>query len=163
MRIKNYGFTLIELMMVVAIIGILAAVAIPSYTDYLKRSKVAEAFVLASSIVKNIGDYYAYYGKLPKNNAVLDLPEPQELGGQYAIALQVENGAIHVEFVDLNLGENVPTLTLRPSIVDIYPPSNALIWNCGYVDAVEGTTMFGENKTNINSKYLPKVCLQQPQ
>jgi type IV pilus assembly protein PilA len=56
MQTKNHGFTLIELMLVVAFIGILAAVAIPNYTDYLKRAKVSEAFILASSISKTIAD-----------------------------------------------------------------------------------------------------------
>ena len=152
---KNHGFTLIELMMVVAIIGILAAVAIPTYSDYLKRAKVSEAFILASSLTKTIADYYSHHGKLPKNNEDAELPEPENLAGQYVKSLQIENGAIHVAFVDDYFG----ILTLRPALVMSTPPTNALTWVCGYAKAVEGMTLVGDNKTDIEPKFLPKVCL----
>ncbi len=64
---KSYGFTLIELMFVIAIIGILAAIAIPQYTDYMKRAKVSEAFILSTTITKAVTHYYAYHGRFPKN------------------------------------------------------------------------------------------------
>jgi len=162
MQTKNQGFTLIELMLVVAIIGILAAVAIPAYTDYMRRAKVSEAFMLASSLTKTIGDYYAYHGKLPKDNHVVGLPEPQALGGQYVAALQIENGAIHVDFQNALRDNEMAMLTLRPAIVNAYPPNNALTWVCGYAEAVEGMTLIGDNKTDIDPKYLPKACLQHP-
>jgi len=158
MQTQNQGFTLIELVYVMAMIGILAAVAIPAYTDYMKRAKVSEAFMLASSLTKTIGDYYAYHGKLPKDNHVVSLPEPQALGGQYVAALQIENGAIQVNFREDARLDNATTLTLRPAIINAYPPSNALIWNCGYAKAVEGMTLFGDNKTDIAPQYLPGVC-----
>jgi type IV pilus assembly protein PilA len=127
MQTKNHGFTLIELMLAVAIIGILAAAAIPNYSNYLKRAKISEAFILASSLTKTISDYYSYHGKLPKNNQTAELPE--NLGGQYVKSMQIENGAIHINF-DQTL--NSATLSLRPAIVTAYPPTNALTWVCGY-------------------------------
>ena len=158
MQTRNQGFTLIELMMVISIIGILAAIAIPAYSDYLKQAKLSEAFILASSITTTIGDYYAYQGKLPKDNNAVHLPEPQNLGGQYVESLQIDNGAIHVNF-QKNVLSVATTLTLRPAIVTAYPPNNALTWVCGYAKAVEGMTLIGENKTDIDPKYLPAVCL----
>ncbi len=154
MQTKNHGFTLIELMFVVAIIGILAAIAIPNYVDYLKRAKISEAFILASGLTKTIADYYSYYGKLPPNNQASHLPE--NLGGQYVKSMQIENGAIHLKF-DQSVDNG--TLTLRPAIIIADPPSNTLIWVCGYARALEGTRIFGENQTNIEQKYLPPICL----
>jgi type IV pilus assembly protein PilA len=157
MPTKNHGFTLIELMIVVAIIGILAAVAIPAYTDYLKRAKVSEAFILASSLTITIVDYYAYHGKLPQSNEAAELPKPENLGGQYVESMQIENGAIHVTFQE-GVSDNGSKLTLRPAIVITYPPTNALTWVCGYAKAVKGMTLIGDNKTDLAPEYLPSNC-----
>ncbi len=159
MQTKNRGFTLIELTFVVTIIGILAAVAIPAYTDYLKRAQVSEAFLLTSSLTKTIADYYAYHGKLPKNNEAAELPEPENLGGQYVESLQIENGAIHVIFQQQQSYLGATILTLRPAIVNANPPTGVLTWVCGYAEAVEGMTLIGDNKTDIAPNYLPMVCL----
>jgi len=159
MQTRNRGFTLLELMVVVSIIGILAAVAIPAYNTYIKQAKVSEAFILASSITTAIGDYYAYRGKLPKDNQAVHLPEPHYLGGQYVASLQIDNGAIHVHFQEKALSNTTTTLTLRPAIVTAYPPNHALTWVCGYAKAVEGMMLIGENKTDIEPEYLPAVCL----
>ncbi len=72
---KQQGFTLIELMIVVAIIGILAAIAIPQYQNYVARSQVAEAFNLFGTIKTAIGVYYNIEGKFPTSNVKAGGPE----------------------------------------------------------------------------------------
>ena len=80
---KQKGFTLIELMIVVAIIGILAAIAIPQYQNYVARAQVAEALVLASGAKTAIAEYRSTTGEWPVDNADAGLAEPAEITGKY--------------------------------------------------------------------------------
>ncbi|OGT33665.1 MAG: prepilin-type N-terminal cleavage/methylation domain-containing protein [Gammaproteobacteria bacterium RBG_16_51_14] len=68
MKKMQQGFTLIELMIVVAIIGILAAVAIPSYQDYTKRAHVSEGLQLAGAVKTGVAEFYGANGTWPSNN-----------------------------------------------------------------------------------------------
>ena len=77
------GFTLIELMIVVAIIGILAAVAIPQYQNYVARAQVSEALVLASGAKTGVAEYYMVNGKWPANNAAAGLADKEDIIGKY--------------------------------------------------------------------------------
>jgi len=156
---RQTGFTLMELLMVISLIGILAMVAIPSYSIYLKRAKVSEAFFLASSLTHNITEYYSTYGKLPVNLQALALPPAANLSGQYVSQMAIVNGAINIQFgnADEKLAKQI--LTLRPALVITNPPVPAIYWVCGYAEVIEGMTVFGENQTTLPPMYLPKVCL----
>lgn len=154
MKRKIFGFTFLELTTSLAVIGTLAAVAIPSYSNYLKRACVSEGLVLASKLQVMVADYYAYKGKLPADNVALHVIELPNGVGKYVQNLSVEEGAIHILFND-KLKSAI--LTLRPSFVQETSPQ--IIWTCGYRNPIENTKIFGQNKTNINREYLPIVCL----
>ena len=83
MKRIDLGFTLIELMIVVAIIGILAAVAIPQYQNYVARAQVSEAFALASGLKTAIAEYRNTTGEWPVDNKAVGLPSAYEISGKY--------------------------------------------------------------------------------
>ncbi len=83
------GFTLIELMIVVAIIAILAAIALPAYQDYVARSQVSEAMTLSSGAKTAVTEYYADKGTFPDTNAKAGLADAKSINGKYVASVTV--------------------------------------------------------------------------
>ncbi|HGM0019101.1 TPA: pilin, partial [Neisseria gonorrhoeae] len=94
MNTLQKGFTLIELMIVIAIVGILAAVALPAYQDYTARAQVSEAILLAEGQKSAVTEYYLNHGKWPKDNTSAGVANPTEIKGKYVQSVTVANGVV---------------------------------------------------------------------
>ncbi|HEZ8706506.1 TPA: pilin, partial [Neisseria gonorrhoeae] len=94
MNTLQKGFTLIELMIVIAIVGILAAVALPAYQDYTARAQVSEAILLAEGQKSAVTEYYLNNGKWPANNGDAGVASASEIKGKYVESVTVTNGVV---------------------------------------------------------------------
>lgn len=163
MRVRTaWGFTLLELMFVVAIIGILAGLAIPQYQGYLVRARISEGLIQSSVATKAVADYYSFHGRFPADNLAAGLPQPTAFAGEYMERLDLVDGAIHIRYRRETMGAewqgDAVVLTLRPASIDAYPPGNTLAWLCGQVLPVSGMLAHGEDRTTIPAEYLPPSC-----
>ena len=155
---KHKGFTLIELMIVVAIIGILASIAIPAYQDYTIRAQVVESFSITGELKLSIQDFYKDRGRFPANNEEAGVPDAKYLIGNYVRSVEVVDGAMHVKFgnhVNSQLLEQV--LTIRPIFVS-GSPSSPISWTCGYRTPPEGMEAVGDDRTTLSNTHLPSSC-----
>ncbi|HFA8507340.1 TPA: pilin, partial [Neisseria gonorrhoeae] len=94
MNTLQKGFTLIELMIVIAIVGILAAVALPAYQDYTARAQVSEAILLAEGQKSAVTEYYLNHGIWPENNDKAGVASPSDIKGKYVESVTVAKGVV---------------------------------------------------------------------
>ncbi len=157
------GFTLIELMLVVSIIGILAAVALPAYNDYVLRSRTTEAFVLAGEAQAAVRDYYDRWGRLPATNAVAGLARPEAYRGSVVGSMSVIGGMVVVELDEKTFSppgtDRGSKIYLRPGI-NLNYPTGPLHWVCGEHNPPAGNfQVVGKVGDDfVRARYLPTSC-----
>jgi type IV pilus assembly protein PilA len=123
---KQQGFTLIELMIVVAIIGILSAIAVPAYQDYTKRTKVSEGLNLAAAGKLAVAEYYDSTGSLPADNPAAGMPTAGSIAGDYTTSIEVSSGTITITYYNTGDGD------IDGSDITLVPATRAgsVTWDC---------------------------------
>lgn len=139
MRGRQFGFTLIELMIVVAIIGILAAIALPAYQDYTKRAHVSEGLTLAAGIKEAVTEHYSSTGVWPINNAAAGVSS--NITGNAVKSLVIRAGGIIQVTFNTKVGDN-QTIELTPTIT-----GGSIEWTCA-----------SGPLNGVPTRHLPAIC-----
>lgn len=158
MATRRGGFTLMEMMVVIAIIGILALIAAPGYMDQMIRKQIVEAVPLAEIAKTPIAAAWTVAHAFPLDNAGAGLPAADKIVNNFISALSVQGGAIHLTFGNsANSRIKGKVLSLRPAVVEDAPVV-PVAWVCGNAAGPGKMTVKGENKTTVPAAYLPLNC-----
>jgi type IV pilus assembly protein PilA len=152
---KQRGFTLIELMIVVAIIGILAAIAIPAYQDYTVRARVSEGLHTVASGKSAVSEYVQINGSWPGDNSAAGMTQPLSYASRYVARIAVTGTAGRIQ-VTYNITPNtVPELGTGNNVVVMVPSTTAgrTEWCCS-----AHTQCSGGAGTTVIDRYLPREC-----
>ncbi|HFC8297349.1 TPA: pilin [Neisseria meningitidis] len=145
MKAIQKGFTLIELMIVIAIVGILAAVALPAYQDYTARAQMSEALTLAEGQKSAVVEYYSDNGTFPNSNTSAGIAASNEIKGKYVASVKVEGNAsvasITATMNSSNVNKDIKGQTL---VLVGKQNSGSFSWEC--------------KKSSVDEKFLPSTC-----
>ncbi|HGG7703900.1 TPA: pilin [Neisseria meningitidis] len=157
MNTLQKGFTLIELMIVIAIVGILAAVALPAYQDYTARAQVSEAILLAEGQKSAVTEYYLNHGEWPANNSSAGVATSADIKGKYVEKVEVKNGVVTATMLSTGVNKEIQgkKLSLWAKRQD-----GSVKWFCGQpvtrADKADDVNKATGNE--IDTKHLPSTC-----
>lgn len=155
---RKRGFTLVEMMVVVAVLTILAMMAVPSYLDKIVKAQVEAGLPLAEIAKRAISTYWGATQKMPQDNETAALPAADKIVGNHITAVTVRDGVINLTFGNrASKALEGKTLSIRPAVVEDAPVV-PIAWVCGLAEAPEKMTLLGENRTDIDPMYLPMEC-----
>jgi len=141
MHKNRQGFTLIELMIVVAIIGILASIAVPAYQRYTIRAQVSEGLNLSTRAKSAVAEYFLYHSTWPANNDEAGLTDKSDISGSYTEHIEVRDNVIEIKF-----GYSAHSAIFGETIeFSAFDSGGSISWTC----ASAGT---------IEDRHLPAVC-----
>ncbi len=162
---RQSGFTLIELMIVVAIVGILSSLAITAYQTYSIRAQIAEGISIATNAKAGISESFVDRGQAPANRSVAGLTaNAVDTSGTYVTAVEIENGRIGVTF------GNKANAAITNQILYLTPYETGdlgVVWRCGSAPNSAGLQTMGTDgggtaavyaPSTVDSRYLPQAC-----
>ncbi|HGM1728543.1 TPA: pilin, partial [Neisseria gonorrhoeae] len=162
MNTLQKGFTLIELMIVIAIVGILAAVALPAYQDYTARAQVSEAILLAEGQKSAVTEYYLNHGEWPKDNASAGVASASEIKGKYVESVTVANGVVTATMNSSGVNNEIQGKKLS---LWAKRENGSVKWFCGQpvtrdnnAGKADDVTVADAAGKEIDTKHLPSTC-----
>ncbi|ENZ7004304.1 pilin, partial [Neisseria gonorrhoeae] len=159
MNTLQKGFTLIELMIVIAIVGILAAVALPAYQDYTARAQVSEAILLAEGQKSAVTEYYLNHGEWPEDNTSAGVASSDKIKGKYVQKVEVAKGVVTAQMASTGVNKEIQgkKLSLWAKRED-----GSVKWFCGQPvtrdNKANDTVADAADKDKIETKHLPSTC-----